>query len=122
MTSTGPACASSDCTPVGLGITDNGTRLIVEDNSDDTYVTYAIGSDGALSDVTEAQLSITSQHGVGINAAGTYVYHGSRAYSRSGDVITALNNPGTDGNASVVLNVGAPRCCTRRSERAPRAS
>lgn len=107
MTTTGPACASSDrCAPVGLGITDNGTRLIVEDNSDDTYVTYAIGADGALSYVTEAALSITSYHGVGINAAGTYVYHGTEAYTRVADVITPVSNGGTMGNASVVLNVG----------------
>ena len=108
MTSTGPTCASSDrCAPVGLGITDSGTRLIVEENSLDTFLTYAIGTDGALSYVAEAASGITLYHGVGINAAGTYVYHGSRAYTRAADVITELNNPGsTVGNASVVLNLG----------------
>lgn len=103
----GPSCADSDnCAPVGVAITADGTRLIVEDNELDTFVTYAIASDGSLSFLNQAAPSITQQHGVGINAAGTHLYHGSRAYSRAADVITDLGNGGTDGNASIVLNVG----------------
>jgi hypothetical protein len=103
----GPNCATSDeCAPVGLGITDGGTRLIVEENSDDTYHTYAIAADGSLSYVTSGALGITDLHGVGINAAGTYVYQGSEAYSRAADVITDLGNGGTLGNSSAVLNIG----------------
>jgi hypothetical protein len=103
----GPNCATSDeCAPVGLGITDGGTRLIVEENSDDTYLTYAIAADGSLSYVTSGAQSMTSLHGVGINAAGTYVYQGSEAYSRAADVITDLGNGGIFGNSSAVLNIG----------------
>jgi 6-phosphogluconolactonase (cycloisomerase 2 family) len=103
----GPSCVdTNNCIPVGLGITDNGSRLIVEENSADTFLTYAIASDGSLAFVNEAARSITQLHGVGINAAGTYVYHGSKAYSRVADVITELGNDGTYGNASMVLTVG----------------
>lgn len=103
----GPDCATNDnCAPVGLGITDNGTRLIVEENSKDTYLTYAIAADGSLSYLNSATNGILSSHGVGINAAGTYVYHGSQAFSRAADVITDLANGGQDGNASTVLNIG----------------
>lgn len=104
----GPSCATggSICTPVGLGVTADGTRLIVEENTNDTFLTFAIAADGSLSFVNEAASGITSDHGVGINAAGTYLYHGSAAYGRSGDTITALGNAGQYGNASKVLNIG----------------
>lgn len=107
VAASGPSCAAYDaCAPVGLGITDNGTRLIVEENKRDTFLTFSIASDGSLGFINEAAQRITSNHGVGINAAGTYVYHGSEAYSRAADVITDLGNGGTYGNASTVLTVG----------------
>lgn len=109
MTATGPRCAATDdCTPVGLGMTADGKRLIVEENVDNAFLTYAVAADGSLSFLTETPIDTTDNaHGVGINASGTYVYHGSMAYSRTGNLITPVGNvDGIRGNASVVLQVG----------------
>jgi hypothetical protein len=107
----GLVCADSDnCAPVGLGITPEGSRLIVQDGS--TFLTFAIAADGSLSYVNSAAAA-GRFHGVGINSTGTYVYQGSEAYSRIGDTITDLNNLGQLGNASVVVkNNGVDRLYT----------
>ncbi|MGN6390609.1 MAG: hypothetical protein ACTHL1_13965 [Burkholderiaceae bacterium] len=101
----GPGCGDGDeCAPVGLGITPDGSRLIVEENDYDTFLTFAIAADGSLAFLNSAADNITRYHGVGINADGTYLYQGSKAFSRTGDTITDLANAdGAVGNATVVL-------------------
>jgi hypothetical protein len=101
----GPVCADSDsCAPVGLGITPDGSRLIVQESRDYNFLTFAIAANGSLSYVNSAPAG-DRLHGVGINADGTYLYNGSEAYSLTGNTVTDLNNSGQRGNASVVKKI-----------------
>jgi hypothetical protein len=110
VTATGASCAPTAadgegavgrCAPVGLAFNADGSRLYVQEDSDDVVHTFAIDSTtGAATFLNTG--SQTEAHGLTVHPDGQYLYNGSRTFELAGDV----NTPIVDGDGNTLGNAG----------------
>lgn len=107
----GPPCSVDDfgyagqigaCAPSDFTFSADGTRLYIDDDSEDAVVIMSVNPDGNLSFITVG--GSTGAHGFAIN--GDYLYHSATIFDISGDTVTTVSN-GPRGTEQLILSDGS---------------
>lgn len=104
LESWGYADQVGSCAPTALAISPDGTRIFVNDDSDDVGLVLSLDADGAVAFLSESEDRMSLQ-GVAVNGDGSAVYNGGSSFSTAGDVLVRETTHG-GGNATEVFEVG----------------
>ncbi|CAA0096848.1 Uncharacterised protein [BD1-7 clade bacterium] len=89
------------CAFTALAFSDDGNRLFVNEDDNDTALSFDVNADGTLTFVAESEDDSTSRQGLAVSADGSVLYNGTNTLNITADSLDVASE-GEGGNATQV--------------------